>query len=207
MVLQAEQIPPSEHNNFVAYCLVWSSLLESHHDTEEEYFFAALDKKYGQGTMQQSLDEHALFHGGLEKFIAYLKSCEAGTDHSFDGKALLDIIGDFGPPLIHHMSSEIVTILALDRFPEAEITETWQSTLDEALKKLNAGSLITELPYLYRNNDVSYEDGLHSHFPPVPLPMSVIGRYVLSLWHGHLWKFAAVDINGKPKELVYAKSL
>lgn len=46
------------------------------------------------------------------------------------------------------MSSEIVTILALDRFPEAEVSAIFQSTLDEALKKLHAASLVTELPYL-----------------------------------------------------------
>lgn len=204
MVLQAEQVPALEHRNFIAYCLLWVDMLGGHHDTEEEYFFGALDKKYGQGTMQQSLDEHAAFHSGLEKLGAYLKSCAAGAE-KFNGTALVDIINSFAELLVHHMSSEIVTILALDRFPEAEVSAIFESTLAEALKKLRAASLVTDLPYLFRNNDVSYEGGMHADFPPLPLPMSLLGRYGLSLWYGNLWKFASVDIKGYPKELVYAK--
>lgn len=147
IVRQAEQVPAPEHSKFIAYCLLSLGLLEAHHDTEEEYFFGALDKKYGQGTMQQSLDEHAAFHNGLEKLGAYLKSCSAKTEQ-FNGTTLIEIINSFAELLVHHMSSEIVTILALDRFPEAEVSAIFQSTLDEALKKLHAASLVTELPYL-----------------------------------------------------------
>lgn len=71
IVLQADQVPVSEHNNFIAYYILWVELLEDHHDTEAKYFFGALDNRYGQGTMQQSLDEHAAFHSGLEKLGAY----------------------------------------------------------------------------------------------------------------------------------------
>ncbi|TID14546.1 hemerythrin HHE cation binding domain-containing protein [Venturia nashicola] len=119
IVLQAEQVP-----------------------AQEEYFFGALDNKYGQGTMQQSFDEHAAFHSGLEKLAACLQSC-AAEEEEFNGPKLVDIINTFSEPLIHHMSSEIVTILALTRFPEAEVYAIFESTLTEALKKLHAASLVT----------------------------------------------------------------
>lgn len=67
IVRQAEQVPAPEHSKFIAYCLLSLGLLEAHHDTEEEYFFGALDKEYGQGTMQQSLDEYVAFYSGARK--------------------------------------------------------------------------------------------------------------------------------------------
>lgn len=205
MTLQAEQIPTSEHSNFIAYCCLWSTLLEAHHTTEEEFFFGALDKKYGMGTMQESLDEHAAFHEGVERFHAYLQSLSA-TPENFSGKTLVDLINDFSGPLLHHLNSEITTILALTRFPAAEIQAIYQSTVDEAVKKVKAGSLVTELPYIYRNNDMLYEGGTHANFPPLPLPLRILGRYVFCWWHHKLWKFSPLDIWGAPRELIYAKA-
>lgn len=185
MILQAEHVPTSEYSPFISYCMLWSTLLEDHHTTEEEYFFGALDKKYGEGTMQESLDEHAAFHEGVERFQAYLQSL-ARREETFNSSTLIDLINAFANPLLHHFNSEITTILALARFPEADIQIIYQSTLDEAVRKLNAGNLVTDLPYIYRNNDLSFENGIHANFPPLPLPMRVLGRYVFCWWHWRL---------------------
>jgi len=98
--------------------------------------------------MQQSLDEHAAFHEGIEIFTAYLQSFTAGKEQSFKEKTLVELINAFATPLLHHSHAEIVTILALERFPEAEIQIIYQSTHDEAVKKMNAASLVTHFPIM-----------------------------------------------------------
>jgi hypothetical protein len=136
MILQAEQIPASEHDNFIVYCLLWSTLLSKDHDNEQEYFFGALDKKYGQGTMQESLDEHAAFHDGLDRFTAHLASFPPGKAQSFSGKTLVNLINGFAKALLHHLNAEIETILTLSHFPRDEVKAIFKKTNDEAFKEV-----------------------------------------------------------------------
>ncbi|KAH6663877.1 hypothetical protein B0J14DRAFT_661819 [Halenospora varia] len=201
IVLQAPHIPPSQTTNFVMYALTWSELLTHHHTMEEERLFPAIEQITGEeGIMGSEVEEHHAFLPGLEAYIAYLTSCKEGKGE-FDGKKLNKIISTFAPTLHTHMSTEISTLVSLQRFgptlPLLDLIST------EAAKTPMYVSFTGGTPFFFRNLDLGFEGGLWESWPEVPgVVWWVLQRSVCAV-KGGWWEFASCDRDGKLRELKY----
>jgi hemerythrin-like domain-containing protein len=59
--LQAPHVQPSDLPDFIAYCLLWSETLNSHHHGEEINLFPAIEEAAapdGKGIMDENLKQH-----------------------------------------------------------------------------------------------------------------------------------------------------
>lgn len=111
--------------------LTHTQQVHEHHDNEESICFHQIEEMAGEpGLMTANVDQHAAFHGGLEKLLTYLEAVKAGED-KYDGKRLRSIIDSFMPVLRQHLLDEIMTLLALEKYKDRGDWAAW-------LKKVQA---------------------------------------------------------------------
>lgn len=114
--LQAEHITPADADSFTHYMQLWIKPLIIHHEGEETLFFPAVERMSGeQGVMEVNIEQHHAFGVGLKRFEEYVDACLARKD-TYSGNRVVELIDTFGPTLAAHLTDEIVTILALERF-------------------------------------------------------------------------------------------
>ena len=116
--LQAEQVSAADGKAFCNYMAQWSRVLHLHHEGEELIFFPAVERLTGdKSLMEVNLEQHAAFHDGVERFDEYVNACLAGRE-TFSGKRVVELIDGFGPVLATHLTDEIGTLLALEKYNE-----------------------------------------------------------------------------------------
>lgn len=119
--------------DFVNYAYQWVDMLEEHHQAEEEQFFPQMGELAGvPGLMDSSVEQHQLFHHGLEKFQTYLNEVKAGSA-VFDGQTLKDIVDEFMPILRAHLDDEIDALVALEKYDDKCDWAAWFSGKAEKL--------------------------------------------------------------------------
>ena len=74
------------------------------------------------GLMAENLDQHRAFHDGMLAFKAY---CTTTTAETYDSKKLLDILDSFCLVLQEHLTEEIDTLLALEKFDAKQLEAEW----------------------------------------------------------------------------------
>lgn len=72
--------------------------------------------------MEINVEQHRAFDAGAERFKEYTYNV---TPETYDGKKLKSIVDDFGPALTTHLSAEIQSLLALDRFGGEKLEKVW----------------------------------------------------------------------------------
>ena len=81
---------------------------------EEENFFPMIEEYTGvKGIMETNVHQHAAFGAGLERFKNYVFEA---TPETFDGRRVKEIIDGFGSVLRIHLTEEIDSLLALDKY-------------------------------------------------------------------------------------------
>jgi hypothetical protein len=101
---------------------------------EEEYFFPLIEEYSGQkGIMEINVEQHKAFEAGAERFKEYTATVTPGT---YDGKKLKEIIGGFGPALTLHLTAEIESLLALDRFGGDKLADAWTKLDKKAIETI-----------------------------------------------------------------------
>lgn len=96
--------------------------MHHHHSMEEELFFPAIEVYTGEkGIMEINVNQHAAFEAGVERFRVYVFET---TPETYDGKKLKEIIDGFGPVLTKHLTEEIGSLLALDKFGGDKLDKT-----------------------------------------------------------------------------------
>lgn len=131
--LQAPHIKPADEKSFARYMGGWFALLHSHHSGEEAMFFPYVEKMTGvEGIMDTNIDQHKVFHDGLDNFKAYADAVIAGTE-KYDGSRVIEIVDDFGPALMQHLGDEIPTILGLRQYGDklAGLPKLFQEEADK----------------------------------------------------------------------------
>jgi hemerythrin-like domain-containing protein len=199
--LQAPHVPVSDYKGFIGLCYAWHECVRIHHHGEETGFFRVIEERYGKGTMSVSFAEHAAFHDGLESFVAYLEGLK-GREAEFDGGKLIKLIDAFVGPLNTHLQNEIGTILELSKLDKPEtIMKLWTDAVQKELKGMSLKESIISICLIVFSNDLTYEGGLHSNFPPAPAPVLFLARRVFSWWSWSSWQFMPLDSSGRPRAL------
>jgi hypothetical protein len=199
--LQAPFVPLSSHTAFIHYMHAAFTGLCAHHDGEEDFFFPQLEKMTGEkGLMEANVQQHADFHSGFEEWGKWLGELRAGTG-KFDGAKCRQMMDAFVGPLSTHLHDEIPTILSLARFGDkVDLKALCKAEGDMVMGSLNK---TTVLPVFFCNHDLTYEEGLHASFPPIPAPVIWVLREGFGRWNRDYWKFATCGFDGRPRELAF----
>jgi hemerythrin-like domain-containing protein len=60
--LQAPNIKPEDHSDFINYCKSWCQVLENHHTGEETTLFPQIEKITGEaGIMDVNVEQHRMY--------------------------------------------------------------------------------------------------------------------------------------------------
>ncbi|CAH0052941.1 unnamed protein product [Clonostachys solani] len=201
--LQAQHVQPSDHYAFCNYAHQWCRYLNAHHSGEEQYYFPAIERLSGQeGLMSRNVDQHKVFHDGVEEFSLYVQGClNKNTD--FSGDELIRIIDTFSKALIEHLNGEIGTILGLEEFGEERMAEILDINAQAVGEVMKSQGMTTGLPFAIANLDLHFEGGIHANtFPPPEAagPLFVI-RHIGFWFHRDWWKFASCDRSGNMQRL------
>jgi len=140
IVLQCENVErsPADVDSFVHYAQTWGQLVSKHHKEEEEVLFPSLEELLeAPGLMAGNVEQHESFHGGLDQYDAHLQDVLDGKQQ-YDGKKLRGILEGLMPALRTHLSDEIHTLLALQKYDDkADLSSWFQKTQKEILGRGN----------------------------------------------------------------------
>ena len=107
--LQASGISqPKDIADFLFYCQTWYKVLHEHHTGEEKVLFPSIDAVTGEGSMEESAEEHKLFGDGTDEFYKYVSDTKP---EEYDGTKLRSIIDGFAPALIKHLRAEVQKLI------------------------------------------------------------------------------------------------
>ncbi|KAF1808215.1 hypothetical protein P152DRAFT_253719 [Eremomyces bilateralis CBS 781.70] len=199
--LQALHVQPTDYPTFVGYAEAWVIGLASHHNGEEEHFFPELRKRTGDDQlMTENEEQHHRFHGGMERYRAYLAEVKRSRGcRDFDGRKLIGIMDSFKDALMEHLADEIPTIQALEKYAgKLDLNQLMEETAEHSMGSMPKLSVI---PAVFLNHDVTYEGGLMADFGKFPAVMEFTLRRIFPLWNYEWWKFASCDKTGHPKGL------
>lgn len=114
--LQAPHIQPADEKSFCKYIIGWHGRLHSHHTGEERLFFPAIERLSGvKGIMDGNVEQHRVFHDGVDELKACVEHMLNGKT-KYDGGKIVAIIDGFGSALTRHLADEIPTILSLKQY-------------------------------------------------------------------------------------------
>ncbi|KAI5461582.1 hemerythrin HHE cation binding domain-containing protein [Mariannaea sp. PMI_226] len=201
--LQAPYIKPEDEKSFLQYSACLYDLLHVHHKGEEDILFPVIEQMSGKkGIMDQNIQQHGIFHEGLESYNRYIHACLSGKD-KYSGSKLNTIIDTFGHELANHLTQEIATILDLAEFGDK--MDKFEEKFEEWSNKDTANlSVPGALTWGFFNHDKQYEEGLWQSWPPAPAPVVFIVRWITYWIHSDWWRFAPCDRYGRLKERLYA---
>ncbi|CAK7210093.1 hypothetical protein SCUCBS95973_000675 [Sporothrix curviconia] len=199
--LQAPHIQPADQKAFLNFASLWGKMISLHHTEEEAIFFPGIEKIAGEpGIMSGNVEQHHLFHDGLEQFVAYVQACLEGKE-AYDGKALVGIIDSFGAVLTEHLVDEIKVLMDLRKYGTEQFKEYPAITKALAEAALANAGATTGIIFVLTCLDVNYEGGRWTKFPPVPWLINMMFRYIHFWVHLDWWKFGPCDRLGNMKPL------
>ncbi|KAI0101855.1 hypothetical protein GGR51DRAFT_574469 [Nemania sp. FL0031] len=198
---QAPRVKAADKADFVGYCIAWHDCVDAHHHYEETEFFPNINKACGRtDLMSTAVDEHATFHGGMERMKAYLQHEGA----NFKADELIAILDSFKDALHSHLKSEPPSIVALRQYSTAERPIDILSIADAAGKKqVNLSFVFNILPVFLLNMDTAdFEGGMwHDVFPPFKGAVKWVLTKAVPSWHSGRWRFVSCSAEGKVKQL------
>lgn len=134
----------SDVQDLLFYVSAWVKMVEHHHWTEESFIFPEIEKFSGKpGSMDDSKHQHELFHGGLERLLAYTQATNP-QDYCWDGPGgMKEIVDSFGKHLMDHLYAEVEVFLAMGNLDSAGLRKTWDQGEAIAKKAGNLGMLVS----------------------------------------------------------------
>jgi hemerythrin-like domain-containing protein len=188
---QAPRIGMSDSQDFIDYCLAWHRMVHEHHHHEEVNLFPAIEEATGQnGVMDNEVDQHAAFCGGLDDFKTYLTGLKF-MDEEFDSKRLIEIMDSFLEPLYTHLAAEPDALVALSRFSSLERDFDLAKIAREAGKKsVTLDFALNVLPiFLLNMESDEFKGGMWKDFPNVPAPVRFVMKSDFPLWQRKQLRF------------------
>ncbi|KAH6895319.1 hypothetical protein B0T10DRAFT_455581 [Thelonectria olida] len=193
--------------DFANFAYAWSQVLEEHHELEETKVFPDINRITGvEGLMDGNVEEHKAFHGGLDKYKEYLQGVRDGKEE-YDGEKLVGIIDSFGPVLQVHLSNEIDTLMAMDKYEDKCDWEAWfKKTIDAVMgQTMKDATYRTDMfPMVIILHDKTFADGVWRDFPPFPWVFGLLLRWLFMNTRKDWWRFSGCDFASQPKELPFA---
>ncbi|KAH8680945.1 hemerythrin HHE cation binding domain-containing protein [Xylariales sp. PMI_506] len=199
---------PGDVPDFIEYCAIWGKFIHNHHDEEESDVFPGIEELSGvPGLMAGNIEQHHAFHGGLNKYEAYLAAVKSGSE-KYDGQKFKAIMDSFVSTLHEHLVQEIPTLLGLKQYSDkVDWKGYWEKKSAEIVKRESsspeAPSII--LPFILSCHDPTFENGIVA-WPPFPWIAKMIFRYWFIPQHKKWWRFGPVDASGRPREIPFAAS-
>lgn len=122
--LQCEQVSkPEDVTDFILFCQTSLEEIHTHHQTEEEFFFPQVAEYTGEkNIMEANITQHHAFEKGLKEFEAYIYNAKP---ENYNGKEVKTMLDRFGEILVVHLSDEIQTLLALERYGGKKLGPIW----------------------------------------------------------------------------------
>lgn len=159
--LQAPHVQPSDEKHFCTFIMHWHKLIFTHHAGEEEHAFPAIEAMAGvKGIMNNNVEQHHAFHGGLETLGAYVTDCKAGKQ-KYDGRKIVEIIDGFGAALAEHLADEIPTLVGLRQYGEkmSGFAKMFSAEGDKAIVSVPFFFLRTSFPlFLHSSRSLARAD-------------------------------------------------
>lgn len=113
--------------DFAQFGQRWGEMVGQHHDSEEQMLFPEINEMTkSPGLMDANVNEHQLFHTGLDEFMGYLKTVTDG-EVEFDGEKLRAIVDTFMPQLRDHLENEIDTLVELSKWDKEVDWVAWMN--------------------------------------------------------------------------------
>ncbi|KAL4727114.1 hypothetical protein ACLX1H_006015 [Fusarium chlamydosporum] len=177
----AERGTPKDKSDFANFAWSWSEEVLEHHNVEETRIFPEINELAGvPGLMDANIEEHHLFHEGLEKFREYVDKLRKGEEE-LDGEKLKGIIDSFMPVLRIHLENEIETLVGLEKYADKC---DWGAWFEKVAQELGAQGMKSAthrneiLPLAMILHDKTYEGGIWGDFPPLPWIAMVAIRWL-----------------------------
>ncbi|KAI1752755.1 hypothetical protein F4782DRAFT_114157 [Xylaria castorea] len=198
---QAPRVQIADKADFIGYCLAWHDCVDAHHRYEETELFPNINKACGRtDLMSTAVNEHAAFHGGMERMKAYLQHEGA----NFKADELITILDSFKDALHSHLKAEPPSIVALRQYSTAERPIDILGIADAAGKtQVNLSFVFNVLPVFLLNMDTAdFEGGMwHDVFPPFKGAVKWVLTKAVPAWNSGKWRFVSCSAEGKMKQL------
>jgi hypothetical protein len=102
----------SDASDFLLFNQCVYEVLHDHHRLEETSFFPQVEELSSvKGVMEANLQEHQVFHEGVEAWRLYAFETSAAD---YNGARMREILDGFGKAMERHLHNEIQTLLDLD---------------------------------------------------------------------------------------------
>jgi len=185
---------PKDVADLLKYAEFWCDWIHEHHSAEETILFPKIEAIIGQkGFMERNILQHHEFMGDLEGFQKVVKETSV---EDYDGMKLRAIIDGFGQKLTEHLTSEIGTLLELDKYPDPGLKQAWLD-LDALMRKADASVLH---PLVFGTADRTFEN---EDWPEVPMPVRYLVHYWFERKHRGVWRFSPSTTFGEPRPLTF----
>lgn len=198
--LQATGISqPKDIADFLFYCQTWYKVIHEHHTGEEKVLFPRIDALTGEGSMEESAEEHKLFGDGIDEFYKYVSDTKP---EEYDGAKLRSIIDSFAPALIKHLRAEVQKLIEVGEKVGGDklqvlFDEFEAQIMKESRKEWDPHVII---PAGIGAMDREFEDGMHVSWPPFPWFVPLLSKWIFSRKHSGSWRFSPCH-NFKRREL------
>jgi hemerythrin-like domain-containing protein len=113
--LQCEQVTElKDRADFIIFCQAAIEVIHTHHQMEETNFFPQVAEYTGEkNIMEVNIEQHRAFDAGLQIFEDHIYKL---TPERYDGVELKKLLDGFANVLVVHLSDEIQTLLALQKY-------------------------------------------------------------------------------------------
>lgn len=201
--LQCEQVTkPEDVTDFILFCQTSLEEIHTHHATEEDFFFPQVAEYTGEkNIMEANITQHHAFEKGLKDFEEYIYNA---TPETYDGKKVKEMLDRFVEILVVHLSDEIQTLLALDKYGGEKLGPIWAQFNKKILAQVK--DMHRVLPCALGAVDKTFEGGKHN-FPPLPWFLPYLAKYYFARKHKGSWRFSPCTMFGIPRPLEFAKDV
>ena len=179
---------------FLHYCRVFCSILNHHHEIEDDILFPVFEQLLNEpGAMGCNVDGHDAFLPGLHLFEAYVTKTKP---EEYCGMTLRNMLDRFASDLVQHLHQEIPTLLDLWRVEDVAGLDKVSAQAEE---KGSKGGSIFEAPMFVLFN-VDHElvmDGELCRFPGLPTGIDWAVRHLFMRRYRNVWAFCAFDGAGR----------
>ncbi|KAF6235647.1 hypothetical protein HO173_006330 [Letharia columbiana] len=199
---QAPNLTPSDHKDFIGYCLAWYTCVGEDHSREEIRFFSAMEDATGEeGILDHEVTFYTDYRDDMQKLKNYLLSFEhfRHPETEFDVSRLLFLMDRIAHPLHTHLASVPQSILALSRFstPERPIDLLKiDRSLDVPDEKKTTNYIFNVLPaWLLNLETEEFEGGRWKGWPESKVKRVLTG--LVPLMNRGRWRFSSCDWRGR----------
>ncbi|PGH07224.1 hypothetical protein AJ79_06328 [Helicocarpus griseus UAMH5409] len=203
-IVTDEQFKAQDVENLLFYVQSWVKMVHHHHSVEESFMFPEIERFAGRpGLMDGPKHQHTLFHGGMERFLAYASATNP-EEYQWEGAgSMKEMIDSFSKHLTDHLYSEIDIFLGMGDLDGVGLRKTWDKAENIAKQTGNLAMLHDVFPTVLGCADKTYEGG--HDFPPLPWVLPYLIKYWFAAGNG-AWRFNPCDWWGQPQPLEFGPS-